>query len=334
MPRSVVIDDPSLNSPFDEPTRHFQPGPVKRYDNAYARNGVASLFLAFGPLAGWRRVAATDTRARGDRAHFIRDLLDGRCKAAEKVVLVMDQLGTHWVARLYEVFDPAEARRPAERLEARLTPEHGSSTPARTPKQRPRRRQALPANRKRRLHTRDRTKGIIRPGRPSSESRRRTGGARSGAVRRGLGRSGGDNRTEARRKRPGNPGLSSGDMCRHIRPVRPTGVEPVTCGSEDRCSIQLSYGRDAIIIHSPTENGRPVSGRPSHASEFGWLIVFRDRPGPRCRACRAAGGGNRPPGSTGPGMSSRAGRTATRCGPCPSARSPASRRPHSCPACR
>jgi DDE superfamily endonuclease len=233
MPRSVVIDDPSLNSPFDEPTRHFQPGPVKRYDNAYARNGVASLFLAFGPLAGWRRVAATDTRARGDRAHFIRDLLDGRCKAAEKVVLVMDQLGTHWVASLYEVFDPAEARRPAERLEARLTPEHGSSTPARTPKQRPRRRQALPANRKRRLHTRDRTKGISRPGRPSSESRRRTGGARSGAVRRGLGRSGGDNRTEARRKRPGNPGLSSGDMCRHIRPVRPTGVEPVTCGSED-----------------------------------------------------------------------------------------------------
>jgi hypothetical protein len=102
------------------------PGRVERYDSVYVRNGVASLFLAFEPLAGWRQVAVTDTRTRGDWAHFIRDLLDGRYKAAEKVVLVMDQLNTHGAASLYEAFDPAEARRLAERLEVHHTPKHGS----------------------------------------------------------------------------------------------------------------------------------------------------------------------------------------------------------------
>jgi hypothetical protein len=29
------------------------PGRVERYDSVYVRNGVASVFLAFEPLAGW-----------------------------------------------------------------------------------------------------------------------------------------------------------------------------------------------------------------------------------------------------------------------------------------
>ena len=45
---------------------------------------------------------------------------------ARKVVLVMDQLNTHNVASLYEAFEPAEARRLAEKLEIYHTPKHGS----------------------------------------------------------------------------------------------------------------------------------------------------------------------------------------------------------------
>ena len=103
------------------------PGRAERYDCEYVRNGTANLFVAFEPLAGWRHVAVTDTRKRGDFAHFVRDLLDGpRYRDAERVVLVMDQLNTHSVASLYEAFPPAEAKRIADRLEIHYTPKHGS----------------------------------------------------------------------------------------------------------------------------------------------------------------------------------------------------------------
>ena len=103
-----------------------RPGQAERYDSVYVRNGVANLFLAFEPLAGWRDVTVTETRKRTDWAHFIRELVDGRYKDADRVVLVMDQLNTHSVASLYEAFAPEEARRLADRLEVHHTPKHGS----------------------------------------------------------------------------------------------------------------------------------------------------------------------------------------------------------------
>jgi hypothetical protein len=103
-----------------------QPGAVERYDSMYVRNGVASLFLAFEPLTGWRHVAVTDTRKRGDWAHFVRRLVDEQYPDAERIVLVMDQLNTHSLASLYQAFPPGEARRLADRLEIHHTPKHGS----------------------------------------------------------------------------------------------------------------------------------------------------------------------------------------------------------------
>ena len=104
----------------------MRPGSVERFDHVYVRNGVASLFLCCEPLAGWRHVAATNHRRCVDWAHFVRDLLDGRYRDAERVVLVMDQLNTHSLASLYEAFPPAEAKRLAERIELYHTPKHGS----------------------------------------------------------------------------------------------------------------------------------------------------------------------------------------------------------------
>jgi hypothetical protein len=102
------------------------PGRPPRVDGEYVRNGTANLSLAYEPLVGRRRALVTDTRKRQDWARFVKDLLDGRYREAEKVVLVMDQLNTHAVASLYETFEPPEARRLADRLEIHHTPKRGS----------------------------------------------------------------------------------------------------------------------------------------------------------------------------------------------------------------
>lgn len=102
------------------------PGQVERFDHVYKRNGVASLFLAFEPLCGWRNVWLTDRRRRLEWASFIKNLLDNRYQHARKIVLVMDQLNTHSAASLYEAFVPQEAKRLVQRLEIHHTPKHGS----------------------------------------------------------------------------------------------------------------------------------------------------------------------------------------------------------------
>jgi hypothetical protein len=126
--RPVVCVDETFKQLIGE-TREplpVRPGAVERYDHIYVRNGTANLFLACEPLAGWRHVAVTEHRRRTDWAMFIRSLLEGRYRAAERVVLVMDQLNTHSPASLYEAFPPDEAKRLADRLEIHHTPKHGS----------------------------------------------------------------------------------------------------------------------------------------------------------------------------------------------------------------
>ncbi len=104
----------------------MRPGEVERYDSVYVRNGVASVFMAFEPLAGWRHAQLTSSRTAIDFAHFVKDLLDDRYADAEQVVLVMDQLNTHTAGSLYEAFDPAEAERLTAKLDIHHTPKHGS----------------------------------------------------------------------------------------------------------------------------------------------------------------------------------------------------------------
>ena len=98
----------------------------RRVDYEYERAGVASLFLFCEPLAGWCRVTARVRRTKVDRAVEVAALMTGRYAAAEKVILVCDNLNTHTLGAFYEAFDPATARALVRRLEIRHTPKHGS----------------------------------------------------------------------------------------------------------------------------------------------------------------------------------------------------------------
>ena len=101
-------------------------GSPERVDNEYTRQGTAALFMIWEPLAGRRHVFVRARRTRLDFAAMIKTLCDELYPAAEKIVLVMDQLNTHGIASLYEASPPAEALRLAKRLEIHYPPKHGS----------------------------------------------------------------------------------------------------------------------------------------------------------------------------------------------------------------
>ena len=103
-----------------------KPGQAERFDYEYKRNGTRNLFVLFRPFVGWRHVQVTEHRTQIDFAHCMRYLVDELLPEADKIIVVLDNLNTHTPASLYEAYEPAEAKRIADRLEFHYTPKHGS----------------------------------------------------------------------------------------------------------------------------------------------------------------------------------------------------------------
>ena len=92
---------------MDETTKHLtrevieplpaMPGQPERFDTLYQRNGVATIFMMFEPLGGWRRVSVTESKTRLDWAWQIKRLLDEDYAEATRALMVMDNLNTHGV---------------------------------------------------------------------------------------------------------------------------------------------------------------------------------------------------------------------------------------------
>lgn len=99
----------------------------KQYqDSEYVRRGVAELFVAFEPLAGWREMSVEANHKAETWVKFIANLMDTRYKDAKKVTWVMDNLSTHKDYNFYNFYDAATAKAYLDRIEFVYTPAHGS----------------------------------------------------------------------------------------------------------------------------------------------------------------------------------------------------------------
>ena len=99
---------------------------ARRVDYEYERAGTASVFIFAEPLQGWRQVCVRPQRTKVDWALEMEAFLRTRYAAAQKVILVCDNLNTHTMGAFYEAFTAEQARQLVRRLEFRYTPKHGS----------------------------------------------------------------------------------------------------------------------------------------------------------------------------------------------------------------
>jgi len=102
-----------------------KPGSEEKYDYEYARCGVCNIFMANEPLAGKRYIKVTQTKTKKDWAEYVHEIAE-LYKDAEKITLVMDNLGTHKPGALYEAYPPEKAKQLWDRFDFVYTPKHGS----------------------------------------------------------------------------------------------------------------------------------------------------------------------------------------------------------------
>jgi hypothetical protein len=103
-----------------------KPGQIERYDYEYKRNGVRNLNVIFEPLIGKRWCRITERHTMQDFAHCMKWLVDEIYPKAKIIRVVLDNLGPHKPAALYETFPPAEALRMLKKMEFHYTPKHAS----------------------------------------------------------------------------------------------------------------------------------------------------------------------------------------------------------------
>ena len=78
----------------------MKPGKIQRQDHHYKRNGTCCVMIAIEPLAGKRIIEVKERRTKKDYALFIKKV-ERAYRAAEKIILVQDNLNTHNPSSFY-----------------------------------------------------------------------------------------------------------------------------------------------------------------------------------------------------------------------------------------
>jgi hypothetical protein len=78
------------------------------------------------PLGGWRHVVVSARRTRIDWAHCVKDSSTSATPTQSRLCWCKTTPSTHTPASLYAAFEPAKAKRLADKLELHYTPKHDS----------------------------------------------------------------------------------------------------------------------------------------------------------------------------------------------------------------
>jgi len=104
----------------------MKPGSLMKYDYEYRRHGTCNIFVAVEPKAGKHHIKVTDTRTRTDFARFMKWLIVTKYRKAKRIMMVLDNLNTHFAKSFYETFSKDECERLLKRIKFIYTPKHAS----------------------------------------------------------------------------------------------------------------------------------------------------------------------------------------------------------------
>lgn len=100
-------------------------GKAKRFDYEYERKGTANLLVAIEPLTGKRLVETSPQRTKADYCRFQQRVVE-HWSEAEQIVLVQDNLNTHFASSFYENLPAKEAFSLTQSFYMHYTPKKGS----------------------------------------------------------------------------------------------------------------------------------------------------------------------------------------------------------------
>ena len=124
---TICFDEKSLQLLADSrPGQPLKPGRPRRQDYEYVRRGTRNVFIFVEPKTGLRHVLVTRRRTKEDLAKAVRYLVDILYPEVALIDLVWDNLNTHAIDTLIEIFGKAEADRISARLVIHPTPLHAS----------------------------------------------------------------------------------------------------------------------------------------------------------------------------------------------------------------